>query len=134
MSQLKLSAADLVAEARSQVAEVSTDEALTMFSEPDVVVVDIRDVRERTKTGYIPGSVHAPRGMLEFWIDPDSPYYREVFGQEDKRYVLHCASGWRSALAAFQLQKMGFEAAHLRDGFNDWVAKGGAVEKDEAKS
>ncbi|QFT64064.1 rhodanese-like domain-containing protein [Roseivivax sp. THAF30] len=134
MSQLKLSAADLVAEARSQVAEVCTDEALTMFSETDVVVVDIRDVRERTKTGYIPGSVHAPRGMLEFWIDPDSPYYREVFGQEDKRYVLHCASGWRSALAAFQLQKMGFEAAHLRDGFNDWVAKGGAVEKDEAKS
>ena len=131
MRKLKLSAADLVAEARSQIPEMTTEEALAIASDPDVVIVDIRDVRERAKTGFIPGSVHAPRGMLEFWIDPESPYHREVFAQEGKRYVLHCASGWRSALAVFQLQKMGFEATHMKDGFTDWVAKGGAVEKDE---
>ncbi|QFS84078.1 molybdopterin biosynthesis protein MoeB [Roseivivax sp. THAF40] len=131
MTKLKLSAADLVAEARSQIPEVTTEEALAMASEPDVVIVDIRDIRERAKTGFIPGSLHAPRGMLEFWVDPDSPYHKPEFAQEDKRYVFHCASGWRSALAVFQLQKMGFEAAHMKDGFNDWVAKGGAVEKDD---
>ncbi|MHA7873863.1 rhodanese-like domain-containing protein [Roseivivax sp.] len=133
MSKLTLSAADLVAEARSQIAEIPTEEALSLAEAEDVVIIDIRDVRERAKTGYIPGSVHAPRGMLEFWVDPDSPYFREVFGQQDKRYVFHCASGWRSALAVFQLQKMGFEAAHLRDGFNDWVAKGGPVTGPEAQ-
>ncbi|MHA6325139.1 rhodanese-like domain-containing protein [Roseivivax sp. CAU 1753] len=131
MTSLKITAADLVAEARSQIPEVTTHEALAMAKEPDVIFVDIRDVRERAKAGFIPGSVHAPRGMLEFWIDPESPYHRDVFAQQNKRFVLHCASGWRSALAVFQLQKMGFECAHMKDGFNDWVAQGGAVEKDE---
>ncbi len=126
--KLRISAAELVAEARSQIPEVDTLDALEMFKRDDVVVVDIRDIRERSRTGWIPGSVHAPRGMLEFWIDPDSPYFRDVFAQEGKEYVLHCASGWRSALAVFQLQKMGFEASHLKDGFSDWVLEGGAVE------
>ena len=126
--KLRISAAELVAEARSQIPEIDTLDALEMFKRDDVVVVDIRDVRERNRTGWIPGSVHAPRGMLEFWIDPDSPYFRDVFAQEGKEYVLHCASGWRSALAVFQLQKMGFEASHLKDGFSDWVLEGGAVE------
>ncbi len=126
--KLRISAAELVAEARSQIPEIDTLDALEMFKRDDVVVVDIRDVRERNRTGWIPGSVHAPRGMLEFWVDPDSPYFRDVFAQEDKEYVLHCASGWRSALAVFQLQKMGFEASHLKDGFSDWVLEGGAVE------
>jgi rhodanese-related sulfurtransferase len=91
-----------------------------------VVIVDIRDVRER-KNGYIPGSIHAPRGMIEFWVDPASPYHKPVFAQ-GKRFILHCASGWRSALTVAALNDMGFAAAHLRDGFTDWDAQGGKVE------
>ncbi len=129
MPQITTSAAELVARARARIEEVSTEDLIALHGDPDVVIVDIRDIRERQRSGYIPGSVHAPRGMLEFWVDPASPYYREVFGQ-DKRYVLHCASGWRSALAVAALNDMGFEAAHLAEGFTDWVAKGGPVEKD----
>ena len=127
MSKLHTTAADLVAAARARIAEVATDDLIAAVEDPDTVIVDIRDIRERKK-GYIPGSVHAPRGMLEFWVDADSPYYRDVFGQEGKRYVLHCASGWRSALATAALNDMGFDAAHLRDGFSDWVKQGGPVE------
>lgn len=76
----------------------------------------LRDVRERAK-GFIPGSVHAPRGMIEFWVDPQSPYHKPVFAQDGKTYLFHCASGWRSALTVATLQDMGFPAAHLRDGF-----------------
>ncbi len=125
---LKKTAADLVQEARARITEADSAESLTLARDPDVVIVDIRDVRERRKTGWIPGSVHAPRGMLEFWIDPDSPYHRDVFAQKGKRYVLHCASGWRSALATATLNDMGFDCLHLSDGFKGWVAAGGAVE------
>ena len=118
--------ADLVAAARARITEVDTPTLMAMAGDPDVVIVDIRDVRERTK-GHIPGSFHAPRGMLEFWVDPASPYHKPIFA-EDKRFVFHCASGWRSALTVAALQEMGFAAAHLRDGFSDWVAKGGPVE------
>ena len=102
-----------------------------MLKDPDVVFVDIRDVRERQKLGYIPGAVHAPRGMIEFWVDPESPYHKPVFAQEGKQYVFHCASGWRSALTVATLLDMGFDAAHLRDGFTDWVKKDGPVQKDD---
>ncbi|MBM2575977.1 rhodanese-like domain-containing protein [Jannaschia sp. Os4] len=125
------SVADMVAEARARVREVSAEEVMAMDPE-GVVVVDIRDVRERAK-GRIPGSVHAPRGMLEFWWDPASPYHREVFAQPGKTYVLHCAMGWRSALAADTLRGMGHEVAHLRDGYDEWVAAGGPVEEPEPK-
>lgn len=125
---LKTTAAELVAKARARIAEVGTEDLIAMADDPGVVIVDIRDIRERQRSGFIPGSVHAPRGMVEFWVDPDSPYFKEVFGQ-DKHYVFHCASGWRSALTVATLQDMGFEAAHLKDGFSDWVAKGGPVEK-----
>ena len=124
---LTKTAADLVAEARARIAEMETETLIARHAEEDVVVVDIRDIRERQKTGWIPGSVHAPRGMVEFWVDPESPYHREVFTQEGKTYVFHCASGWRSALTVAALQDMGFEAQHLRDGFTDWTAKGGPV-------
>ncbi|SHF52325.1 Rhodanese-related sulfurtransferase [Loktanella atrilutea] len=117
--------ADLVAAARARITEVDTPTLMAMAGDPDVVIVDIRDVRERTK-GHIPGSFHAPRGMLEFWVDPASPYHKPIFA-EDKRFVFHCASGWRSALSVAALQDMGFTASHLRDGFSDWVAQGGAV-------
>ena len=89
-------------------------------------IVDLRDPRELEREGRMPGAFHCPRGMLEFWIDPESPYFKEVFGQ-DRRFVFHCASGWRSALAVATLQDMGFQAAHLRDGFSGWAEAGGAV-------
>lgn len=125
MRKLKKTAAQLVAEARARIREIETADLIKMAEDPDVVIVDIRDPRERER-GFIPGSVHAPRGMVEFWVDPDSPYFKPVFGQ-DKTYVFHCASGWRSALTVAQLQDMGFDAAHLRDGFSSWQKAGGPV-------
>lgn len=133
MSQLKLSSAQMVADARARVQEIETADLIGMVDDPNVVIVDIRDVRERQRSGYIPGSFHAPRGMIEFWIDPESPYYKDIFGQEDKRYVFHCASGWRSALTTATLQDMGFEAAHLKEGFSTWEKQGGPVEFAEKK-
>ncbi|GAB5446060.1 rhodanese-like domain-containing protein [Gymnodinialimonas sp.] len=129
---LKTSAAQMVSEARARIDEVETPDLIAQLTDPDVVVVDIRDIRERQR-GFIPGSVHAPRGMIEFWVDPDSPYFKPVFGQEGKRYVFHCASGWRSALTVATLQDMGFPAAHLREGFSTWEAQGGPVEMPEPK-
>lgn len=131
MKPLKKSSAELVAEARARIREVETAELMEMIGRPDVLVVDLRDIRERQRSGFIPGSFHAPRGMIEFWVDPESPYFKPVFG-EDRTFVLHCASGWRSALTAATLQDMGFEAAHLRLGFSDWVDKGGPVEMPPA--
>jgi rhodanese-related sulfurtransferase len=128
MAKLTKTAAQLVEEARARIDEVEASDLIAAMDDPDTVIVDIRDVRELQKVGRIPGSVHAPRGMLEFWVDPDSPYYREVFGQDGKRYVLHCASGWRSALAAAALEDMGFACAHLKGGFTAWKAAGGPVE------
>ncbi len=129
MQKLKLTAAEMVAFARTRIEEVETPDLIAQLNDPDVVIVDIRDIRERQK-GHIPGSIHAPRGMVEFWVDPDSPYHKPVFAQ-DKRYVFHCASGWRSALTVATLQDMGFEAAHLREGFSTWAEHGGPVEVPE---
>ena len=128
MAQLKTTAAEMVAKARSEIREIETPDLIAMLDDPNVVIVDIRDVRERQRSGFIPGSFHAPRGMIEFWIDPDSPYFKPIFG-EDKQFVFHCASGWRSALTLQTLQNMGFDAAHLREGFSTWEAQGGPVEK-----
>ncbi|MDA8585805.1 rhodanese-like domain-containing protein [Rhodobacteraceae bacterium] len=133
MATLKKSAAQMVDEARQRIEEVETTDLIGMIDDPEVVIVDIRDIRERQRTGFIPGSIHAPRGMIEFWIDPDSPYFKDVFGQ-DKKYVFHCASGWRSALTVATLQDMGFAAAHLKEGFSTWAENGGPVEKAEPKS
>ena len=128
MTKLKMSSADMVAAARARITEVETADLIAQVDDPNVVIVDIRDPRERTRTGAIPGAVHAPRGMVEFWVDPDSPYHKPVFSQEGKRYIFHCASGWRSALTVATLQDMGFEAAHLRTGFSGWAADGGPIE------
>ena len=132
MRPLKTSAAELVAAARARIEEIGTGEALALLGDPSVVFVDIRDVRERQRAGFIPGSVHCPRGMVEFWVDPQSPYFKEIFAQ-DKRFVFHCASGWRSALTVATLQDMGFEAAHLKAGFSDWQEQGGPVELPKPK-
>ncbi len=129
MVKLKKSAAEMVAQARARIQEVETKDLIAMMEDPDVVIVDIRDPRERDR-GYIPGSFHAPRGMVEFWVDPDSPYFKPVFG-EAKKFVFHCASGWRSALTVATLQDMGFDAAHLREGFSTWQAQGGPVARPD---
>lgn len=129
MKKLRKSSAEMVAEARARIREVETDDLIAMLGREDVVVVDIRDIRERQRSGYIPGSIHAPRGMVEFWVDPESPYFKDVFDQPGKTYVFHCASGWRSALTVATLRDMGFEAAHLREGFATWEEKGGPVER-----
>lgn len=135
MRKLKTTAAEMVALARARIREYETPELIAMVGDPKVVIVDIRDVRERQRSGYIPGSFHAPRGMLEFWVDPDSPYFKEVFAREDdydKIFVLHCASGWRSALSSATLIDMGFDVAHLREGFSTWEAQGGPVERESS--
>ncbi len=132
---LKISAADMVKNARARIKEVETADLIKMVDDPNVVIVDIRDPRERERTGFIPGSFPAPRGMVEFWVDPESPYFKEIFAQDnqDKQFVFHCASGWRSALTVATLQDMGFDAAHLRDGFSTWEKQGGPVERVAAK-
>lgn len=133
MTSLKISAAQMVADARARIEEMETKDLIARMDDPDVVIVDIRDIRERQRSGFIPGSVHAPRGMVEFWVDPESPYHKEVFAQEGKTYVFHCASGWRSALTVATLQDMGFEAAHLKEGFSTWANQGGPVEIPESR-
>ena len=133
MPKLKLTSAEMVAQARARIEEIETPDLISMLDDPDLVVVDIRDIRERQRSGYIPGSFHAPRGMIEFWVDPDSPYFKDIFGQDDKKFVFHCASGWRSALTTATLLDMGFEAAHLREGFSTWEKQDGPIEFPEKK-
>ncbi|MFC6639447.1 rhodanese-like domain-containing protein [Sulfitobacter sp. JBTF-M27] len=125
---LKKTAAQMVADARARIEEIDTEDGIAMMDDPNVQIVDLRDPRERERTGFIPGSFHCPRGMLEFWVDPDSPYFKEIFGR-DRKFVFHCASGWRSALSVATLQDMGFDAAHLKEGFSGWEKAGGPVEK-----
>lgn len=127
--KLKVTSAQLVEQARRQITEVDASEAIAMAERDDVVVVDLRDVRERERSGFIPGSFHCPRGMAEFWVDPDSPYYKDVFGR-DVTFLFHCASGWRSAITVLSLQNMGMaKLAHIRDGFTAWKDAGGKVEQ-----
>ena len=119
---------EMVEDANTRVKTISFDEAQAALGTKDHVFVDIRDIRELQRSGKIPGAFHAPRGMLEFWIDPESPYHREVFNQ-DKTYVFYCASAWRSALAADLAQSMGLSpVVHLEGGFSGWERSGGAVE------
>ncbi len=101
---------------------------------PELLLVDIREIQELVELGTIPGAVHVARGMMEFWASPTSPYYREYF-KEDARIVVYCAGGGRSAFAARDLMAMGFDnVAHLELGFNGWAKSGGAVEDFASKS
>ena len=123
----------LVDEAMAQVTTHSVDQVRQRLDDPALQLVDIRDARELEREGTVPGVIHAPRGMLEFWVDPDSPYYKPVFGDEDKQYVLFCGAGWRSALAAKALQDMGMtNVAHIDGGFTEWAKQGAPVESYEA--
>jgi rhodanese-related sulfurtransferase len=126
---LRKSAAALVDAALARVETIEAGDALGLVDREDVVLVDLRDIRERVREGFVPGSVHAPRGMLEFWVDPESPYHREIFA-EDRRFVFYCAGGWRSALAAETVLDMGLaKVAHIGGGFTAWMAAGGPVLK-----
>ncbi len=114
----------LIAEARAKITTLTLAQARSKFDDPNVVFVDIRDVRELEREGMIPGAFHAPRGMLEFWVDPDSPYFRDIFGS-GKEFVLYCASAWRSSLATAQLQEMGLSpVCHVEGGFKAWKEAG----------
>lgn len=126
--EITTSVKDLVTKAKEVIEEITAEEAIKLHGDDSVVIVDIRDIRELKRDGKIPGSFHCPRGMLEFWIDPDSPYHKEIFAQ-DKKYVFHCASGWRSALATEIAQRMGLKpVAHIESGFSGWKKAGGPVE------
>ena len=127
MKKLKKTVKNMVAEAKLKINEIDAKEAIKLFNDDNVIFIDIRDIRERQKLGFIPGSFHAPRGMLEFWIDPESPYFKDIFNT-NKKYIFHCAAGWRSALAVSTLKDMGFEASHITDGFAGWVDEKGPIE------
>ena len=113
----------------AEITEHTPAEIKELLLQDDVLLIDIRDVRELGREGKIPGSYHCPRGMLEFWIAPDSPYYKEALSP-DHHFILHCASGWRSALAAKTLQDMGLQrVSHMKGGFGAWKECGLEVEE-----
>ena len=126
--QLKIGCRELVARAEAEVETISVAQALRAVSNPATVFIDLRDVRELWREGKIPGAVHVPRGMLEFWIDPESPYHKPLF-TEPHQFIFYCNLGWRSALAAQVAQQMGLSnVCHLGGGFTAWCEAGGAVE------
>jgi rhodanese-related sulfurtransferase len=115
-------------EANAKIRTIPAAEAVSMLGREDTVFVDLRDPRELEREGRIPGAVHCPRGMLEFWIDPESPYHKPVFAQ-DKTFVFFCAAGWRSALSTATAQDMGLKpVAHIEGGFTAWRDAGGPVD------
>ena len=123
----------LLDEANAVVEVMSAEDAIQAIKQPDVILVDIRDPREIEREGKIPGSFSCTRGMLEFWIDPESPYAKPVF-QENKKFIFHCAGGLRSALAAKTAQDMGLKpVAHIEGGFGAWKTAGGPVEAWEPR-
>lgn len=123
----------LVAEAEKEIETLDIEAALALHGNEDVVFVDLRDVRELWREGTIPGAFHCPRGLLEFWIDPDSIYYRDIFAS-GKKFLFFCNLGWRSALAAQICQQMGLTpVAHIGGGFDAWKAAGGPVAVKEKR-
>ena len=121
-------AKQLVDEAMQQVKTYSVEAVRARLSSPEVQIVDIRDVRELGE-GTVTGAYHAPRCMLEFWVDPASPYHKKMFADEGKEFILFCGAGWRSALAAKTLQDMGMtNVAHIEGGYEEWVKAGAPTE------
>ena len=134
MAEIK-KAWDMVDEAKEQIDNLDPDELAAEISAGSATVIDIRDFRELYQKGKIPGALHMPRGMLEFWIDPASEYYRDLF-TADKRFILYCAGGGRSALAAKVMKDMGYtDIGHLEPGFGGWEDSGREIEdcKTDAK-
>jgi rhodanese-related sulfurtransferase len=130
---LKKGIKQLIAEAEAKSRGISPEDAQEKLDDGNTVFVDLRDVRELERDGMIPGAFHAPRGMLEFWVDPDSPYHKPVFAG-DKTFLIHCASGWRSLLATEVLQRMGLKPVlNMTGGFDAWKEANGPVEKVEPR-
>ena len=131
---MKVSYKTLIEEAEKNIDSISVDEVAGLLHDDTVTIVDIRDIRELQREGKLPGAVHAPRGMLEFWVDPDSPYHRELFSEE-KRFVFYCASAWRSALATQTVQQMGMSnVCHMSGGFTAWKQAKQPIEPVEKKN
>jgi rhodanese-related sulfurtransferase len=123
----------LVSSAEKDIETISIEDALALHGDDNVVFVDLRDVRELWREGYIPGAFHCPRGMLEFWIDPGCIYYKDIFAC-GKKFIFYCNLGWRSALAAQVSQQMGLSpVAHIAGGLDAWVKAGGPVANKERK-
>lgn len=123
----------LLEQANAEIETLTVAEAMALHGDGGTVFVDIRDIRELQREGRVPGAVHVPRGLLEFWVDPESPYFNPVFG-EDKRFVFFCAAGWRSALATKAVQDMGLApVAHVEGGFGAWREAGGPVDEPKPK-
>ena len=130
---MKKTVKQLVDEAIKEIETLSIDQALGEYGKDEVTFVDLRDIRELEREGQVPGAVHAPRGMLEFWVDPQSPYHRELFASGN-RFVFFCAAGWRSALATKSVQDMGLEhVCHIEGGYGAWKEAGGAIEERAAR-
>jgi rhodanese-related sulfurtransferase len=126
--KLKKTVMEMVDEANQEIETISAGEAIAHKDDANLVLVDLRDIRELNRDGRIPGAFHAPRGMLEFWVDPASPYYKEIFGS-GKKFAFFCAGGLRSALAAQTVQRMGLEpVCHIAGGFRAWKEAGGPTE------
>ena len=122
----------MVEAAKREIEEIKAADAVKLAGRPDVVLVDLRDPRELERDGKVPGAFRMTRGMLEFWIDPESPYFKPIFS-EDKKFVFFCAGGWRSLLAAQTAQQMGLKpVAHLTDGFSGWRKSGAPFEEPVA--
>lgn len=114
----------LIDEARAKIKTLSLEEAKAKLGDPNVVFVDIRDIREIEREDMIPNAFHAPRGMLEFWVDPESPYHKEIFSS-GKEFILYCQSAWRSSLATLALQEMGLSPiSHIEGGYKAWKEAG----------
>jgi rhodanese-related sulfurtransferase len=123
----------LLADAEREIETLSVEEARKLHGSADVTFVDLRDPRERDREGKMPGAFHCTRGMLEFWIDPESPYHKPQFA-EDKKFVFFCAGGWRSALAAQTAARMGLKpVAHIKRRLSEWRKSGAPDEEPEAK-
>ena len=126
--QLKKGFREFMAEAADKVEVVEVDEALKMASDPDVQFIDVRDRYELMESGKITGAEHASRGMIEFAVDPSSPFHNKIFN-EDKRFVIYCGSGGRSTLAAYRMKEMGIDKVYtMSGGFKAWKQQGGAIE------
>jgi rhodanese-related sulfurtransferase len=131
--QIKQSYKQLLADANAEIKTLSVEAAIELAGKPDVLFVDLRDPREMEREGKMPGAFACTRGMLEFWIDPESPYAKPVFA-EPRHFVFFCAGGWRSALAAKTAQDMGLEnVSHIEGGFGAWKKAGGPVEATKSK-
>ncbi|AFT71523.1 Rhodanese-related sulfurtransferase protein [Alloalcanivorax dieselolei B5] len=131
MTTLTLSSDELVRRAKARIESLTAEDAVALLDDPGTRFVDLRDVRELQREGTVPGALHCPRGMLEFWVDPDSPYHKEAF-DTGQRFVLFCALGHRSALATQQLVEMGFgPVCDIEGGFKAWREAGGAVDKKD---